>query len=67
MPSGFKHRRISRRAFSSEGHYRASSTDAAAMLRYVVRTKDGQETLTPAEMEKRYGWKNDPAKMRLTP
>ena len=34
---------------------------------YVVETDKGQETLTPAEMEKRYGWKNDPGKVRLTP
>ena len=34
---------------------------------YAVETEAGQETLTPAEMAKKYGWHNDPAKVRLTP
>jgi hypothetical protein len=28
-------------------------------------TDGGQETLTPAEFEKKYGWKNDPERARL--
>ncbi len=32
-----------------------------------VRTEKGTENLTPAEFEKRYGWRNDPAKVFLTP
>ena len=27
---------------------------------YVVRTERGQETLTPPEFARRFGWKNDP-------
>jgi hypothetical protein len=32
---------------------------------YVVQTDTGQETLTPEEFSNRYGWKNDPEKVRL--
>jgi hypothetical protein len=33
---------------------------------YVAQTDDGrQETYTPAEFQKKYGWKNDPAKAIL--
>ncbi len=31
----------------------------------VIQTKDGQQTLTPAEFETRTGWKNDPSKVGL--
>ncbi|HUT36385.1 MAG TPA: hypothetical protein VNE39_23060 [Planctomycetota bacterium] len=31
-------------------------------LVYVVQTDEGQETLTPREMEAKYGWKNDPSR-----
>jgi WD40 repeat protein len=41
------------------GHYLASP-DAEKHLVYVVQTATGQETLTPEEFSKRYGWKNDP-------
>jgi hypothetical protein len=37
-------------------------------LVYVVLTEDDEQiTLTPAEFEQRYGWKNDPSKVRLLP
>jgi WD40 repeat protein len=29
---------------------------------YVAITADGQETFTPAEFERKFGWPNDPAK-----
>ena len=33
---------------------------------YVVLTEQGEQlTLTPAEFTKKYGWKNDPAKVSL--
>jgi hypothetical protein len=53
-------------AISPEGHYRGPPT-AERYIVYVVETERGQETLTPAEMAKKYGWRNDPAKVRLTP
>jgi len=52
-------------AISPEGHYRASP-NVEREIRYVVRTKDGQETLTPEEFQKRFNWTNDPDKVRLT-
>ncbi len=52
-------------AISPEGHYRGTP-NAARHIVYIVETERGQETLTPAEMEKKYGWKNDPDKVRLT-
>jgi hypothetical protein len=33
----------------------------------VVETAQGQETLSPAEFAKKYGWQNDPAQVRLAP
>jgi WD40 repeat protein/tRNA A-37 threonylcarbamoyl transferase component Bud32 len=53
-------------AISPEGHYRGTPK-AEREIVYVVETERGQETLTPAEMAKKYGWQNDPAKVRLTP
>jgi WD40 repeat protein len=48
-----------------EGHYRGSP-GVERDLRYVAQLPDGsQVTLTPAEFEKRFGWKNDPEKVRL--
>jgi hypothetical protein len=43
----------------------AMSRAAWFIVAYVVETERGQETLTPAEMAKKYGWHNDPAKVRL--
>ncbi len=47
-----------------DGHYGATPL-AEPMLVYVVQTDQGQETLTPEEFSKRYGWKNDPGRVRL--
>ena len=44
----------------------AISAEAGRHLVYVVETADGQEFLKPAEFEKKYGWTNDPEKVRLT-
>lgn len=49
-------------SYNPEGHYRNPEQGQAEVV-YVVQTKDGQETLTPAEFEKKYGWKNDPDKV----
>ena len=51
---------------SPDGHYKgdpANMDKIREQLVYVVQTKDGQDTLTPAEFETKYGWKNDPAKV----
>jgi WD40 repeat protein len=51
-------------AIRGEGHFRASGDfDPGKGLVYVVVTPDGQETLSPADFSKRYGWENDPAKV----
>jgi WD40 repeat protein/serine/threonine protein kinase len=48
-----------------EGHYRGTAR-VEREIRMVVQKRDGSsETLTPAEFESRYGWRNDPAKVRL--
>ena len=52
-------------AISPEGHYRGTPR-ADQLIVYVVRTAKGQEVLTPKEFEDKYGWKNDPDKVRLT-
>jgi len=48
----------------ADGHYRATA-DIAGQLVYVVQTDAGQETLTPDEFATRYGWTNEPSKVRL--
>jgi WD40 repeat protein len=54
-----------RLAVSTDGHYRSSEGIESEIV-YVVQTEQGQETLTPAEFSKRYGWKNDPNRVRLS-
>lgn len=49
---------------SPDGHFRGLP-DVEKELVYVVQTDAGQETLTPEEFSKRYGWKNDPEKVTL--
>jgi WD40 repeat protein len=52
-------------AVRADGHYRGSARIERQIM-FVVQKRDGtSETLTPAEFEQRYGWKNDPAKVRL--
>jgi len=54
---------------SPDGHW-AGPPEAEQQLAYVVLLDSGeQQTLTPAEFAKRYGWKNDPSKAlrRLEP
>jgi hypothetical protein len=50
---------------SPEGHYQATE-EIRKDLVYVLQTDHGQETLTPEEFSKRFGWQNDPAKVRVT-
>lgn len=56
-------------AVSPEGHYRPTPPQALEReLVYIVELPDGrQETLTPAAFAKRFGWKNDPERVRLAP
>lgn len=44
-----------------DGHYRGWAQENE--LVYVVQTDAGQDTLTPAEFEERYGWQNDAGKV----
>ena len=48
---------------SPDGHYRGSPGVQKELV-YVVQTDAGQETLTPAEFARKYGWKNDPKRVR---
>ena len=47
-----------------EGHYRGSPGVEEGLV-YVVQTDTGQETFAPDEFTKKYGWKNDPAKVQV--
>lgn len=49
-----------------DGHYRGSPGVEKEIV-YIVQTEAGQEVLTPDEFEKKYGWKNDPQRVRLSP
>jgi WD40 repeat protein len=49
---------------SADGHYLAAPETEQELV-CVVETEAGQETMRPAELAKRFGWKNDPAKARL--
>jgi WD40 repeat protein len=48
----------------ADGHYRGSPRVERELV-YVVQTDQGQETLSPEEFSKKYGWKNDPDRGRL--
>jgi len=48
---------------NSAGHYYGTRVERDIV--YVIQTAKGQETLTPAEFSKRFGWKNDPDQVRL--
>ena len=53
-------------AIAAAGHYRGTARVERA-IRVVVQKRDGtSETLTPAEFARKYGFKNDPEKVRLT-
>ena len=48
---------------SPEGHFRGSEGVEKELV-YVALTEQGEQlTLTPEEFSKKYGWKNDPAKL----
>jgi WD40 repeat protein len=50
---------------TADGHYRGTP-QVERHLVYVVQTDRGQETLSPEEFAAKYGWKNDPERVRLT-
>jgi WD40 repeat protein len=52
---------------TADGHYRGTPrVDRQIMM--VVQKRDGTSaTLTPAEFERQYGWKNEPDKVHLLP
>jgi WD40 repeat protein len=49
---------------SADGHW-LGTRGAEKEIVYVIKTAAGQETLTPREFYKRFGWKNDPSKVAL--
>jgi WD40 repeat protein len=49
---------------SADGHW-LGTRGAEKEIVYVIKTAGGQETLTPREFYKRFGWKNDPSKVVL--
>ena len=54
-------------AFTPEGHYRAFGRFPDPFV-YVAMTASGEQlTLSADEFYAKYGWKNDPAKVRLSP
>jgi WD40 repeat protein len=50
-------------AVSPEGHFTGTPL-AGQEIVYVVQTDQGQETLRPAEFTQKYGWQNDPGRVR---
>jgi hypothetical protein len=53
-------------AVTADGHYRGSARVEREIM-MVVQKRDGtSETLTPAAFEQKYGFKNEPDKVRLT-
>ena len=51
--------------FTPEGHYRCSPGVEKDLV-YVALTDAGEQiTLSPAEFQQKYGWKNDPAKAAI--
>jgi WD40 repeat protein len=50
---------------SPEGHYRGSPGVEKHLVYVTLRDDGSSETLSPAEFAEKYGWKNDPDKVRL--
>src|SRR5262249_36952434 len=51
-------------ALSPDGHFRGAQGIERELV-YVIQTEKGQETLTPEAFGKRFGWKNDPDRVRV--
>ena len=56
LPAGFL-------VVDESGQYRVSSGSETEVI-YAVQSDHRQETLTPEEFARRYGWKNDPTQVR---
>ncbi|MBI3408952.1 MAG: protein kinase [Planctomycetes bacterium] len=52
-------------AISADGHYRLTG-DALRHVVCVVQSAEGQQFFSPEEFANRFGWKNDPQRVRLT-
>ena len=53
-------------ALTADGHYRGTPDRIERDIVYVAQFANGsQVTLTPEEFEKRFGWKNDPERVKL--
>jgi WD40 repeat protein len=53
-------------AVAADGHFRGSEGVEKEIV-YVAQTDQGQLTLPPKEFGKRFGWKNDPARVCCAP
>ena len=53
------------RSPKSYGHYHGTPRIEREIV-YVVQTDRGQETLTPDGFTAKYGWKNDPERVRMS-
>ena len=51
---------------SSDGHWRCDP-DKSPNLVYIAQTLDRQVTLAPAEFAAKFGWRNNPVRVKLTP
>ena len=51
-------------ALSPDGHFRGSPLLERHLV-YVAQTDAGQQICTPQDFEQRFGWRNDPEKVRL--
>jgi len=48
----------------TDGYYRSAPNFKIGDLHAVVQTDQGQETLKPTEFSQKYGWTNDPSKLK---
>ena len=53
-------------AISPQGHVRASSV-LRDELNYIIQTESGQQTLSAAEFQQKYGWENREAELVIGP
>ena len=51
-------------AIQADGHWRGTPGIEEHLL-YIAVSDAGQETLTPEEFSRKYGWANEPDKLRL--
>jgi WD40 repeat protein len=51
---------------SGDGHFRLKDAHDEDDLVYVVQTDRGQDLYSPAEFARKFGWENDPKRVRLS-